>query len=62
MPNLDNTGPNSAGPLTGRGQGNCPIKKEDEKENEKSTKFVRGPGRGFGRGPRRGLGRGRRFN
>ena len=58
MPNLDNTGPNSAGPLTGRGQGNCPIKKEDEKENEKSTKFVRGPGRGFEKRTGRSAGRG----
>ena len=53
MPNLDKTGPDSDGPKTGRGAGNCP----DIDKKEESTKIVRGPERGFGRGAGRGPGR-----
>lgn len=48
MPRMDGTGPNGAGPRTGRGLNNC------QKANA-STTFV---GRGLGRGNGRGLGKG----
>jgi len=45
MPNLDGTGPQGAGPATGRGLGKC----EDAK-----PKDGRRPGRGLGQGSGRG--------
>jgi hypothetical protein len=48
MPRLDGTGPNGAGPLTGRGMGNCGA-------------FGRRCGFGRGMGLGRGLGFGRRW-
>ena len=53
MPNLDGTGPNGQGPLTGRGAGDC--------EGIRPMGGRR-MGRGFGRGQGRGQGRGRCFN
>jgi len=45
MPTFDGTGPQGAGPMTGRGMGRC------------GKGMGRGFGFGFGRGGRRGLGR-----
>ena len=45
MPNLDGTGPQGKGPVTGRGLGKC----EDTK-----PRADRGSGRGLGQGPDRG--------
>ncbi|NCO88304.1 hypothetical protein AUK04_04145 [Candidatus Roizmanbacteria bacterium CG2_30_33_16] len=45
MPAFDGTGPQGAGPMTGRGMGRC------------GKGMGRGFGFGFGRGGRRGLGR-----
>ncbi|AQT68643.1 hypothetical protein STSP2_01811 [Anaerohalosphaera lusitana] len=51
MPFRDGTGPNGAGPLTGRGMGPC-----------SGDAYGRAPRRGyFGRGPGRGRGFGRGF-
>ena len=44
MPNFDGTGPNGAGPKSGRGQGRC-----GNSQNQ-GLGQGRGQGRGFGRG------------
>lgn len=50
MPRYDKTGPNGAGPLTGRGMGDC--------VGDRPTRYAR-----FGRGNGRGMGRSyRRFD
>jgi len=65
MPNLDRTGPNGEGPLTGSRRGRCKgslnnIKPKEEPEEKIQTpeeSNLPGRGRGFGSG--RGLGKGR---
>jgi hypothetical protein len=52
MPNLDGTGPQGRGPMTGRGQGPC---------NTENAPGYRSYGRGRGFGFGRGRGFGRRF-
>ena len=51
MPARDKTGPQGAGPLTGRGLGNC-------NKDVQPTSRGCGLGRGLGRGQGCGLGRG----
>ena len=51
MPRGDRTGPNGAGPRTGRGLGYC--------NGYQSAGFNHGFGAGYGNGPGRGLGYGR---
>ncbi|HET55500.1 MAG TPA: hypothetical protein ENN33_09830 [Ignavibacteria bacterium] len=70
MPNLDGTGPEGRGPLTGRKRGRCRDKDSSIKESTEKDDFVYGRGRGgrprgggfgFGGGRRRhgkGFGRG----
>ncbi len=52
MPNLDGSGPQGQGPLTGRGLGRC---RSQGGAVASRPRF----GRGAGRGPGRGFGRGR---
>ncbi len=58
MPNLDGTGPEGKGPMTGRGYGKC----EGAKKPMQQKPLARGQGRGPGRGQGRGLGRGNANN
>ncbi len=51
MPRGDRTGPNGAGPRTGRGLGYC--------NGYQSAGFTHGFGAGYGYGPGRGMGYGR---
>jgi len=63
MPRLDRTGPNGAGPMTGRAMGKCNPNIEQEQERSFLGKVFfrnrgqRGRGRGLGRRTPRGLGR-----
>lgn len=70
MPNLNGTGPEGRGPLTGRRMGNCREKKSSDKESTENQDAIYGRGRGgrsrgggfgFWGGRRRGFGRGRGF-
>lgn len=72
MPNLDGTGPEGKGPLTGRRRGQCRDKKNEDKESIERKNFVFGRRRGErprggggsglgGGGRRRGRGFGRGF-
>ena len=71
MPNLDGTGPEGRGALTGRRMGKCRDKDSSTKETSEEQNVVWGRGRGgrprgggfgFGGGRRRrGFGRGRGF-
>jgi hypothetical protein len=59
MPGLDGRGPAGAGPMSGRGMGNCVV------SNRSGNVYGapgRGMGRGMGRGRGMGLGMGRGFN
>lgn len=60
MPNMNMTGPNGIGPMSGRGLGKC---NNQTNQNPPNNNFVRGTG--FGRGCGRGFGcrrgQGRRF-
>ena len=58
MPRGDKTGPNGAGPKTGRALGYCVGNNQAGFENN-TIGFGRGNGRGFGRGNRHGNGYGR---
>jgi hypothetical protein len=59
MPNLDKTGPEGKGPMTGRGAGKCSENDTTEKPTQNQTQGL-GLGRGLGRKNRGPLGRGRR--
>lgn len=73
MPGLDGTGPQSQGPMTGRGQGYCAIQIPGPGETSRGYVGLQGtpvrlgarfsrwlrPALGLGRGRGRGLGRGR---
>ncbi|HSL88408.1 MAG TPA: DUF5320 domain-containing protein [Ignavibacteriaceae bacterium] len=75
MPNLDGTGPQGQGPLTGRRRGRCrdSEKSEAQQKAEKSGEVIYGLGRGgrpkggggfgkgHGQGRRRGYGRNQTF-
>lgn len=73
MPNLDGTGPQGQGPLTGRRRGRCKDSEKSEalKKTEESREAIYGLGRGgrprgdgsFGKGQgrRRGYGRNQTF-
>lgn len=54
MPNLNATGPEGKGPMTGGKSGNCRSKDEKNTTSEKNERVGRGRGR-------RGAGKGRRF-
>lgn len=41
MPRFDGTGPTGKGSRTGRGQGECPPKKEEEKKETQPRGFSR---------------------
>ncbi len=56
MPGLDKTGPNGAGPMTGRRMGTCVENANAGQPNVPQAGFGRGLGRGGG-----GRGRGRGF-
>lgn len=45
MPNLDGTGPNGEGPMTGRGRGKC----QDKEPVQRACGRQQGCGRGAGR-------------
>ncbi len=65
MPAGDKTGPNGAGPLTGRGLGKCSDTGNVQGRGNGATRGVgQGNGRGFARGPQdgRGLGNGQKVN
>ncbi|HNV01333.1 MAG TPA: DUF5320 domain-containing protein [archaeon] len=68
MPNIDMTGPNGIGPMSGRGLGKCNNQTNQNLSNNNFGRrggFGRGCGRGFGRGCSRDFscrkGQGRRF-
>jgi hypothetical protein len=52
MPGLDGRGPLGAGPMSGRGMGNCVV-------SNRTGNVYGSPGRGMGRGPGMGRGTGR---
>lgn len=58
MPGGDKTGPNSAGPMTGRGAGYCAGYNVPGSTNPAYGYGRRGGRRGYGRGWGRGFGRG----
>ena len=58
MPRGDQTGPNGAGPRTGRGLGNCPVTGAPDSNTNIPRVVPRGIGRGRG-STGVGLGRGR---
>ena len=58
MPRGDRTGPDGAGPRTGRGLGNCPVTGAPDSNTNIPRSMPRGIGRGQGLGRGRGLGRG----
>lgn len=57
MPNLDGTGPEGKGPMTGRRRGKCRDSEKNRDQNKNEYGMGRGRrGRGsFGRGRRRGF-------
>mgnify|MGYP002867857178 CR=1 FL=1 len=74
MPNLDGTGPQGQGPLTGRRRGRCrDSEKSESKRNDENRDAIYGLGRGGkprggggfskgqGQGRRRGFGRNQTF-
>lgn len=61
MPWRDKSGPNGAGPLTGRGMGDCPGAANVNYGMGRGRGIVAGRGRGCGRGMARGFGRGLGF-
>ena len=74
MPNLDGTGPQGQGPLTGRRRGRCrDSEKSESKRNDEKRDVIIGLGRGGrprgggglgkgqGQGRRRGFGRNQTF-
>ncbi len=65
MPNLDGTGPEGRGPLTGRKMGRCRDKDSSANQVNEKDEFIYGRGRGgrprgggFGFGGGKGRGRG----
>jgi len=56
MPRFDGTGPEGKGPRTGRGLGNCPKEKDQEKTSSVMSRNGRGQQNGSSR---RGRGRNR---
>ena len=59
MPGRDRTGPQSQGPMTGRGLGYCAGNDDPGSGSPAGGRFMgRGWGRGFGMGRGRGYGRG----
>jgi len=67
MPNLDGTGPQGQGPLTGRKRGQCKDSKKTDENRERIFRRRRGgksqQGDGFekGQGRRKGFGRNQTF-
>jgi hypothetical protein len=60
MPNMNGTGPNGAGPRTGRGLGSCGVEGNQQAAGATANTFnMHGPraGMGLGRGMGRGFGR-----
>lgn len=57
MPGFNGTGPNGAGPMTGRGMGSCAGNNVDTRGFGVGRGLGLGAGRGLGRGLGRGAGR-----
>ena len=57
MPGFNGTGPNGAGPMTGRGMGSCAGNNVDARGFGAGRGLGLGAGRGMGRGLGRGAGR-----
>lgn len=58
MPGFNGTGPNGAGPMTGRGMGSCAGNNLDARGFGAGRGLGSGAGRGMGRGLGRGAGKG----